>query len=173
MGFYRAFTLFELMIVVFIISIVYFFTLSNFSVISTKNEKVTLSELKQLLKSYEYSSDVAMRCFEECKECFIYVDGTKGKRIDGFFKQEPKFYHYSKELLELEFPRYKVDDIEEVDVCFEFTLRRGYLTKEMIVQNGNRVYLFNNIYQKPVIFKNLVAVEEYFEEARDKVRDAF
>jgi prepilin-type N-terminal cleavage/methylation domain-containing protein len=173
MGLARAFTLFELMVVIFIISIVYFFTLSNFSFTSTEKRDSTLSELKSFLKSHEYSSDVSMRCFEECQECFVYVDGKKEKRIDSLFGKDPKFYHYSKDLLELEFPRYKIDDIEEIDVCFEFTLRRGYLTKEMIVQSGKKLYLFNNIYQKPLVLNNITAVEDFFEESNNKVRDAF
>lgn len=171
----KAFSLFELIVVIILIGIIYAVFLPKLSTVQKKNESLTLLNIKEYLLSLPYKNTLSLKCIEESYECYINIDGVikNDLTIKNLFKDKPEVYSYDKELERLEFARLELDTFEEFGVVFELSLNKDRKTQDVVVETTNGVYVFNSLYLKPVKYEYINDVQNNFEDMITEVKDAF
>jgi prepilin-type N-terminal cleavage/methylation domain-containing protein len=174
-SFKRAFTLVEIVIVVIIISIVYYFSISNFNVkLSKPQDNLSLINLKNHLLKYEFQDNITIKCVDNGKLCYILIDGAITKhQIKDLFKIRPEVYSYNKQLDMLEFADLEMEKLESFEVCFEYSIDKYLKSSDIIVQTNDKVYIFNSIHNKPIVLDYLSDVDVYFDDKQQELKDAF
>ena len=173
----KSFTLIELIIVVFLISIAYFlmFSSSSFDIKEDK-VKLNLENIKEyLLENFEFQNELAFICIEDKLTCFIRIDGVYDDelKIENFFQNLPEVYELNQDELKVEFFQTKINDINYNPV-FELKINSDFKTNEFIIDKINdKVYVFNSIFKKPQVYKDLREAFEVFYNNEIEVRDAF
>jgi len=168
----KAFTLVELLIVIVIVSITYYFAISTIK-FSTK-KTVDIDNIKSMLLKYNFNDTISLKCIEDGKKCYIVVDGKiSSDTIDNLFKTKPIVYYYDTNFKQKEFDDLELNDLDSYEVCFEYNINRYRKSEDMIVEANDKVYIFNSIYDKPIVVNYLDDVSEYFSSIKDEVKDAF
>ena len=155
------FTLFELLIVVLLIAILYGVFISKMSSSPKKEaEKITLKTLKKTLQQFPAQRARELICVEPCKQCNIYIDGAPVKDVDlPLFKTEPVVWvkdRYGQFQQKVFLP---LDDPEHgaKDVCFRFKLFRNGSSSSYIVQTDDKHYYIFKPYLQPVTVTDTLA----------------
>ena len=170
----KAFTLVEIILVVFIISIVYIVMISNINNSSSINNKLVLKNIKQKLLTYDFKDNIELKCINEGNLCFIFVDGNIiDEKIENLFKTKPTVYTYDTKLNIIEFDELEFEKLETYDVCFAYKINKYLKIDDMIVQLDDKIYIFNSIDKKAVLIEYLSDVNNYFDDKKQEVKDAF
>ncbi len=171
----KAFTLVELIIVIFLISLVYFLGFANLNTNTNPKKELNLQNLKTyLMDNFSYENSLEFICLDDDKyPCFVFVDGTINKdiKIENFFKEEPRVYKYNKDFEEYSYDEIKIDNITYKKI-FELGFDSDFKHKDMIVDYDNKIYMFNTISNDIKIYDttNDILDEKY--KKRTEVRDA-
>jgi prepilin-type N-terminal cleavage/methylation domain-containing protein len=167
----KGFTLFELMLVVLLIGIIYgvfVHKLSQKERHSGKDE-VTLETLKEFLLQFSPKRTVVLKCITPCDTCYIFRDGKKAQDLEiSLFEEAPNVYSSDPygQLQRMTFTPIQGKHGEALDVCFEFTLFGNKSSSSYIIEYDKKVYLFDP-YLKPVsVFDTLGAAKEVFDKSR-------
>jgi len=170
-----AFTLIELIIVIIILGIVSYLTLSkmdNFKQHSKKN--ISLININNILSKYHFKDNISLKCIDDGSLCYIYVDNKLIKTtIKDLFKTKPTVYKYDKDLDTIEYPDLKLKDLDRYEVCFEYTIDKYQKSKDFIVQTDDKIYIFNSIKKQPIVIPYLSDVSDYFDDKKEELKDAF
>lgn len=141
-----AFTLFELMIVVLIIGIVYALVLNNFN--SQKSVKIlNIKELKDSLKPlWKKGKRVDLVLYDDCKKAAIVIDQEE---INTSYKPKIKLSKFQNiqaykvdrdsQLKQIEFPPVIIDK-QLRSVCFKFTIFKNGSSSSYILKKQNSPY---------------------------------
>jgi len=171
----RAVTLFEIILAIILVGIIYSFALSSFTnkkIINTDN--ITLVNLKQKLLDYDYENNIAIKCIADDFECFIFVDNILQKEtITTLFKNKPTVYEYDNKLNEKEFSPLELEKLQRYDIVFQYSCNKYKQCTEQIVEYNDKVYIYNDIHKKPIIIKYLNDIDIYFQDKINEVKDAF
>jgi hypothetical protein len=171
----KAFTLFEIMIVIILISTIYIFAINSF----TKNndlqkDEVTLLNLKKTLLSQEFEEKITIKCIENDFSCFVFIDGTLQEDVlKPIFKEQPIVYDYTPELEKLEFIDLELEQLQRYSIVFEYSCKKDQRCSEMIVETETKTYIFNDMYKKPEVIEYINDIDEYFDAKIREVKDAF
>ena len=176
----RAFTLIEITIVIFIISIIYFISLNFFnSKNSTKNikSKLEIVSLKEyLIKNNEFTDSIRFSCIKDDElSCFIVIDGDYDNAIksQNIFLDLPTVYNYDKNFSYAEFEQFKNNNIT-YDVFFELKIDSDRKHKNYIVEVENSsLYLIKVISNEIIKFSSLQEIRDSQNNLKAKVQDAF
>jgi len=161
----------EIMLVVAIISLAYYFTIDNFKFKAiTKESFVNIHNLKSYL--LKYNKDVKIICINDGKKCFIKDSNTTIGEINNLFKTKPIVYEYNKDLKEIIFKDLELEQLDRYEVCFEYSINKYKKSDDMIVEIDNKVYIFNSIYKTPIKLDSLSEVYDYFEDSKQELKDA-
>jgi prepilin-type N-terminal cleavage/methylation domain-containing protein len=173
----KAFTLVEIIIVIFIISLVYFIVLPNFNV-NKKEEKpkFTLEKIKNfMLKNYSFKHSLSFVCIDEQElPCYIFVDEELNEEfvVKNLFKTIPEVYNYDRELSSYEFTRVKINDME-YEPFFELRINSDRKYKNIVVDTlDDKVYLFSSINKEVKTYKNTNEILDEFYEKEVDIKDA-
>jgi len=144
--FNRSFTFIEILIIIFLISIIY--TIS-FNISVFKDKKTNIQSIKKLLlensKSFE---NISFVLFDDCKKKAIfkknkllkYVDINISKNIEAFKIDELG------NIVKIKFKNIIVKD-KEYNVCFKYCLYKyGYFDSFILKENENYYVLFPYFY---------------------------
>ncbi len=141
----RGFTLFELLVVIIIIGLLYGLFVSNLQDKDTKSDAITLFSMKKTLLSQPFKQKSEVICFEPCKECFIYNDDEKTDiKPFALFKTPPKVYtkdRYGK-LEQYHFLSFLNKENKLQDVCFRFSVLNNKSSSYYLVETDEEFYLF-------------------------------
>jgi len=150
-------------------------TLSNFNIKQKKLDTVTLTNLKQTLKSFEFEDTISLQCIDNKDiDCLLVIDNElQEERIKGLFKECPDVYEYSKDQIKIEFASFEIKHLEELPICFKFTLDKFDDSSSMIVETNQKVFIYDNISLKPKVIKYLNDISIYFDDKINEVKDAF
>jgi prepilin-type N-terminal cleavage/methylation domain-containing protein len=163
----KAFTLFELLIVVVLIAILYgIFVHKLTRPPEKKTEQLTLVNLKKFLMDIPFKKKIEVVCLEPCKECNIYIDGKKSKS-DSFslFKKNPNIYFPDKfgQLNTIRFVP-KLDKKGSINnVCFKFSLFNNKSSSHFAVEDDGKYYLFDPYMRDVEITKSYSDVSKFFD----------
>ncbi len=164
----RGFTLFELLIVVLLIAVLYGVFISKMSSSPKKEaEKVTLETLKKTLDLFPAQRSRELICTDPCTHCRVYIDGSavKGTEV-ALFKKEPTVWvkdrygqFRQKTFLPLNDPEHGVKN-----VCFRYKLYRNGSGSSYIVQTDDKHYYVFKPYLHPVsVAETLTQAQEMFD----------
>lgn len=160
--FKEGFTLFELMLVVIIIGIIYALVAVKFS--QNENKKLKLSELPEMLRSSKFYRSAEVVCKEDdSKKCIIYFDNNLSKQTLRIFNKKPLVYKLMPDetLKEIEFDPVIDEEQNPVPVYFRYKITKNGAGDEIIVDDGKGALLMF-AYAKPKRFDDA-------ESARDKL----
>ena len=172
-----SFTLIELILVLILLGLIYSIFLPKFNIKSTKDKtKIELYNLKEfLVKNFEFNNEIRFSCISKDFSCYVYVDRVllDDFKVEKFFKVEPLVYKYNKNLENYDLGRISIDGFTE-DLIFEYKLDSDFKSNEFILDTkDNKVYLFNSIFYRPKIFKDVYGVIENIEKNINGVKGAF
>jgi len=165
----------ELMIVVVIITILYGFSASSFNFSLSPKPQPSLLNIRSILLSQSFVNETSLTCLEDENECMIIVDGNVVKKIPSMFDNDnpPTAYTYSLNYEEIHFKEYQIDEFDSKPILFQLTLTKGGLKQEMIVENKQKAYIFNSLFDVPVVVEDIGGVYEYFTNRANEIREAF
>lgn len=137
----KAFTLFELILVVIIIGLVYSLVLGKIT--NKKNIKVqNLKDLKSILIK------------NNIKQFIVYgkCDKTKPNKINPDLFKDIKVYTVKNETLEkVEFNPIQIKD-EIYDVCLKFNINQNKSSSSYIIKQNEKYFVFHPYFQKTKVF---------------------
>jgi len=166
----KAFTLFELLIVVLLISILYgVFVHKLTRAPQNKTDKLTLMNLKSFLLNIPHKKEIDVICLQPCKKCNIYIDGKKGKS-DAFslFKSTPKVY-FPDNFGQLEAISFLplIDKNRAVNsVCFKYSLFNNKSSSYFVVEDDSKYYLFDPYMKDVKMTKSFSDVTAFFDNSK-------
>jgi prepilin-type N-terminal cleavage/methylation domain-containing protein len=172
----KAFTLFELLIGISLISIIYMFAINSFSNNSKlSDEKISLDNLKQFLLKQEFNNNIKLQCIDEDFTCFVSIDKElQENKTNPLFEKKPTIYNYTQRPETIEFKSLELENLDSFDIIFEFECKRDGKCDELVVETQeNGVYIFNNIHKKPFKIGFINDIDLYFQNKIDEVKDAF
>ena len=173
----KAFTLFEIIIVIILVSIIYTFAINSFSKNKPKHpDGITLSNLKEKLLEFEFDEDITIQCLADDFSCFVFLDDDlepQEEKIKDLFKNKPTIYSYSKELERLEFLDLELEQLQRYEIIFKYNCKKNKKCSELIVETDNLVYIFNDIKNKPKTIKYISDIDSFFDNKIQEVKDAF
>ena len=147
-----------------LISIVYYFAISTFKVNKTVNN-VSLYNLNETLLKYSFNDSISLKCIEDGKLCHIVIDGDVIEdTIENLFEEKPTVYTYNKNLNVIEYEDLEIKQFENYEVCFEYNINKYQKSNDMIVEVGEKVYIFNSIHNKPTTIEYLSDIGIYFDD---------
>ena len=166
----KAFTLFELLIVVLLISILYGVFVHKLSrAPQAKTDQLTLMNLKSFLLNIPFKRKIEVLCLEPCKECNIYIDGKKAKS-DAFslFKSSPNIY------LPDNFGQVRTISFLPIidkkgainNVCFKFSLFNNKSSSYYALEDDSKYYLFDSYMKDVKKTKSFSDVTSFFDNSK-------
>ena len=177
----KTFTLFEIIISIILVSIIYSFAINSFSTKKKiKSDDVTIFNLKEKLLKYgkenEMGDNITIKCIRDDFSCYLFIDDDKiplEDKIKPFFLDTPTIYKYNKELEKIDFLDLELEQLERYEVIFKYSCKKNKKCSEFIVETENMIYIFNDIKKKPDTIKYISDIDDYFELKVEEVKDAF
>lgn len=168
----RSFTLFEILISITLVLIIYSIAINKFDLNANKNEQINLQNMKKTLLNYEYEQNIAFKCTQD-DGCFLFIDGVKQEQnFKSIFSQTPTVYTYEKDFKTIEFPRLELEDLESYDIVFDFTCYSDFECSEYILEVDSKGYIISNLQREIQVFAYFSDIKEYWQEMIDEVNDA-
>ncbi len=164
----RGFTLFELLLVVLLIGIIYGIFVHKLSQKDKQADadRIDLLTLKPFLQKFVSTKKAVLRCFTPCETCYVYRDGKQVKDLEiPLFKSIPKVYKHDAfgQMNAIEFTAIEGKKREIKDVCFEYSLFENQSSSHYLVEYKENFYLFHP-YTKPVeVFESMSAANAAFD----------
>ncbi len=171
----KAFSFFELMIVIIIIGVVYAILIQNFTFPDLKEKKVSLENLPTFLRQNfaKNKSLVTLKCFDDCSKCKVYENREEKQEIIGLFEKysDPKSYHIINERYQnIKFANiYK--NYKIIPVCFEYNLYPNGSSDEMVLEYEDKFYVYDNFSQPTKITNSLSDIQDEKQEQMRKIKD--
>lgn len=166
------FTLFELLVVILLISIVYTLFIQNLDRVE-QNSEVKLTSLRSYLGdfTFEKRAEVICRGFG-CNDCRVYIDGKEQERRLNLFTQEPRVYRYMPGgLLEKkEFAPIYVNEYKQITVCFKYGIRPNGSGDFLLMEHGEYAYLFKPYFEGIERFETLELAKDRILDQKDSIR---
>jgi len=135
--------------------------------------KVSLENLPEYLTKYDFSSSLELICINDAKKCILIIDGKIKENIEGLFNEKPTVYEYNKNLNTIFYDDIELKQLDRYEVSFKYIINKYKKSTDMIVETGNKIYIFNSIYKKPIILDSSIDVYDYFDNLNKEFKDAF
>ncbi|NWF65843.1 MAG: prepilin-type N-terminal cleavage/methylation domain-containing protein [Campylobacterales bacterium] len=167
----KAFTLFELLIVIFIISLVYALFIQNLNT-KPQTDTLTIEKLRDfLLANYYDKNKVSVICFEESKKCKVFINDKDTKDEFILFDEDVNVYYLNKNVLEKKrFFDFHVTNYDKEKVSFKFDLYPNKSSSEFILEYKQKYYLFDSYMHSTKVFDYIDDAKEYWIEQRLKAK---
>jgi len=136
----RAFSLMELLLVIFIVSLVYFLGFSGMEKPSHKEEVLTPLNLKKQIMAHPlFHGGGTLLCIDRCKSCYFRKDITSAfKPYEGkpdFSKLKVYTVNAGESLQQMEYGRY-----QDKKICLIFHIFPNGSSTQLILQTANGIY---------------------------------
>ena len=159
-----AFTLFELLIVISLIGIVYS-VFNQKLAISAKNEHVSLLDIHHYAKNQTYEEVASLVCLEEEIEegCRFYLDHAVQSQKFAFFKKFDTIEVYKMAtdgVFEVTEPPSIVEKDIEMQVLWRFDIFTNGGFEDFVLRRNDSYYLYNS-YDDIRVFDGITEVENY------------
>ncbi len=159
----KAFTLLELIIVIFLLSLVSFFVVSNIKKEAIKKRVVNIASIKSLAKDNSYNELI---CLNSCKECFLIDSEFNINRVNtNFGPIKAYILDNTNQPIELEFGR-----VKDNKLCLRFIFYPNGSTSKMVIQKGDKFYYIPSFFGKIKRFDSLTDAMDYWRENISLVR---
>jgi len=168
----KAFTLIELLIVIVIMGVIYTLAINNFDKLNDKTKTLSLSNLKEYLKSFPYQTKIELICTHRCLKCSVFVDNNKTKDIDKFLDSDIQKYKYDFDngYIKIENDTFFNKKNVEQDVCFSYSLNKNRVGEQVLVEYKNRFYDFSDDLKGIKIYNSLEEATKAKEKLIEEVK---
>lgn len=149
-----------------IIGVVYTLSISGFKKASDESSKLSLLNLKEYLKSKEYTKNSKLICLGDCSECDIYIDEVKTDSIESFLDKNVKIYRYEFLYGFTESQKdvfFNENDAEE-DVCFSYKVDKEGIGEQVLVEYKKKYYDLSSYFDDVAVYNSIQEATE----AREK-----
>ena len=141
----RGFTLFELLIVIALIAIMYGIFVQKISPKQAlKEERFSLKTLKRMLLKNDFNQKIEFVCYEPCDKCQIFIDGKAATKDEiALFESPVRVYKPDKygQLISVEYlPRMQKKDEKLRNVCFEYAIYNNRAGSNIGVAYAGKFY---------------------------------
>ncbi|BCD63170.1 hypothetical protein NitYY0826_P11 (plasmid) [Nitratiruptor sp. YY08-26] len=159
-----SFTLFELLIVILIISIIYGIFIERLNSKEEEIKRLGLEDIHEFLSSYDFNESVKLRCVDQGRSCYLFLDGQKREKIPFSFRSEPKVYDFDIHgmLSQVRFVPLFEGNMPK-DVCFEYDLYPNGSGSSYIVEYEKRYYVFYSYLHPVRIVKSIAKAQDLFD----------
>jgi prepilin-type N-terminal cleavage/methylation domain-containing protein len=170
------FTLFELLLVLLLIVIMYGLFVQNFSFGKKEEESVKLEKLNLYLSEHFIVEKevVSLRCLDNCNVCKVLVDGNDTNvTLDVFEKDSGTInaYKYNgKRLEKVQFDDYHADEYKREKVCFRLDVYPNGSSDKIALEYKGKVYMFENYLEDGQVFASVLAAQDYLEKYQLEAR---
>jgi prepilin-type N-terminal cleavage/methylation domain-containing protein len=166
----KGFTLFELLIVIIIISVVYFLIIPYGLGAKKGASGFKFEDLKTYLSSFDKNATVTLVCTNECKKCYIFYGDKKVQT--NIINKELRAYTYNNGYLDdAIFSASEYFDSYE-NICFRYSVDSKIdVGDEVFVKYNDKVYYFSPYFQKTKVFDSLSEASEFYTNALEKLKD--
>lgn len=159
------FTLFELLLVVFLVGI--FYTISINTLQNKKTETVKTSNLKEFLSTYKPKKLSSLICFDNCKECVVLKDTKEVYReANSFTSDSVEVLDFDGELKKIEFPKFYYDG-KFKDVCLRFDLFGNGGNSSFIIKDNDKFTFYETYFNNMKTFDSEDDVVDFMSKKRD------
>jgi hypothetical protein len=168
----KAFTLFELIIVVFLITIVGSFMFSSAIHEEKKTADLTPDTLPNTFKkAFKGQGDIELFCIKKCTECYImkegeitpYEGGTKfGKNIEIYTLDKDNHFVQQDELGRL----------KDEKINFRFHLYPNGSTTQMVVSNDKGIYFLPSFFGEAKKVEDMDEAKELWIKSKYDLKDS-
>jgi hypothetical protein len=170
-----AFTLFELLLVLLLIAVMYGLFAQNFSLKRDGQEAVKLEKLNLYLAEQfnETKEIVSLRCLNDCGECKVLAGGIETNKTFNIFEKGSSVSAYvynGKRLEKVLFDDYHSDEYKREKVCFRLDVYPNGSSDKIALEYKNRVYLFENFLEEGRVFASVSETQDYLEERQFEAR---
>ncbi len=165
-----AFSLLELMIVIFIISFAYLLIFSSMKKAQEKPKALQVSNLRSLLLSGELRySDSEFFCIDKSKSCYIYKDGETDKYEEDIALGDLSVYYLDDEesLQEFDFGRY-----HDRRVSLRFKTYHNGSSSQMIIKSREGIYYLPSFFGKSTKVDSLDKGKEMWIANKERLEDS-
>jgi prepilin-type N-terminal cleavage/methylation domain-containing protein len=167
----KAFTLFEIMIVLIIISIVYGVVFSAISKSKNRTIKVKPTMIKHYMLNQEFENSIEVICLKNGLKsnlntnlnCILYSDEVLSKSsFKSPFGADSEVYIYKENRLEqIDFNDIEIDDKMQ-EVSFKLKIKKPQNNQELIIKyEDDKILYIHPYFSTTKVFENLSDVEEY------------
>ncbi len=158
-----SFTLFELLIVILIISLIYGIFVQKLSHKRIISQEDRLKYLDKILSQYDFNESAEIVCINDCKSCFIQVDGNRVEDID-LFSENVKVYDYDIHglLSQIKFTPIFKDDTP-LEVCFRYSLYPNGSHSSYILEYKDSFYLYFAYMRPTEVYTSISEAQKVFD----------
>ncbi len=158
----KGFTLLELLIVIFIVSLVYFIGIEGFEIFKPKPKALTLANLKENIEhSEQFHKSATLLCTDKCRTCYlrrglgaafvryrspVALENVRAYTLDG-----------DDQLVELEYGRFK-----DKKICLVVQFYRNGSSTPLILENEKGAYFLPSFFGKAKRFDTIEDAKAYW-----------
>jgi len=159
---HKGFSLIELLIVILIISMVYFLGFEGIELGKKKPKALTPLNLKSTIVSSEYFGDQAtLLCINKCRTCYLRSDIASGfeEYSSPIDLSDIKAYTLDKEdaLIPIEYERY-----QDKKICLIMDFYSNGSSTQIILEEGEKSYFLPAFFGEPKAFSSPREAKEYW-----------
>lgn len=164
----RGFTLFELLLVIVIMTSSYLLIIPFLQ--QTKSKHFEFQELKSYLKSINPHHKVTLVCIKDCKKCYIFTDNQKIE-TDVIKGNLVSYAFNNRYLEEVDFTAPEFFDTHE-KICFKYQVdSQNDLGDELFVKYQDKIYYFSPYFNETIVYKDLSEAADKYKILLDKLKD--
>lgn len=170
----KAFTLIELVIVVFIIALTYALFLQTFD-FSQKSVSTSVKSIQGALESLRSSNEstITVRCFDNCSDCRVWENGKDRNTTISIFPNEADVNVYQlqgNQVEKITFNDYYLTEFRGEPVCFEYNVYPNGSADKIIVEYDQKVILLDSYMHPPAEFDSVDSARLHWVEEKLKTR---
>jgi len=167
-----AFTLLELIVVVFIISLVGFMVFSTAVKHEQKVEILDISKLpNSFRKAFKGEGDVELFCIKKCRECYV----SQGKNIVAYEGEIELGTDVKSYLLDSDNHLIEMDELGRVKdekICLRYHLYPNGSTTQMIISSSQGIFYLPSYFGKAQKVEDLEEAKELWIQSKYDLKDS-
>jgi len=167
----KGFTLVELLIVVLLVSLIYFLGFSNIKLAKKEPKALSPLNLKETISaSKNFTGQLSLLCVNKCKTCLLRHDISSGYQpySHGIDLTDIKAYTIDSRnsLMQIEYERY-----DDKKVCLRMDFYPNGSSTQIILENKEGAYFLPAYFEKAKKFASVEDAKDYWLENTQLVSD--
>lgn len=166
----HAFSLFELLVVIVIIGVVYGLGVGMIQVPKNTKNTLTIETISTYMHEKYAGEEVHLRVYED-GESVLWVNGAKKEALEPLFKNtDLRVYQETPARFEpLEYTAVLDEKNKKRDVLFKYSINKDNKGSQVLVELSSRVYLFRGYAYTPLSFSTLSEARGYIEQLTGQI----
>jgi len=165
----KAFSLFELLIVVAIIATIYTIAIKSF-VPQKRRKDIKIGEMKEFLTK-NYGFNIELICIHNCQKCYLKANGKTEEINQNFgFKENLTLFLINENYIEskVEFANY-----EDNEICMRYKISKKGISEPSIIKNGENFYVLPSYIGKVRDFSSMEEAINWYRKSDYNLEDIY